>query len=63
VSSGYSTHHGGWGIANTQEGYTYFQLFDVTGILAYAIAFILVVQAIEIAILQPWEAAASRWRR
>ena len=43
--------------------YTFFQLFDVTGILAYAIAFILVVQAIEIAILQPWEAAASRWRR
>jgi NitT/TauT family transport system permease protein len=43
--------------------YTYFQLFDVAGILAYAIAFILVVQVIEIGILQPWEAAASRWRR
>jgi NitT/TauT family transport system permease protein len=43
--------------------YTYFQLFDVAGILAYAIAFILVVQAIEILFLQPWEAAASRWRR
>lgn len=43
--------------------YTYFQLFDVTGILAYALAFILVVQIIEIAILQPWEAAANRWRR
>jgi NitT/TauT family transport system permease protein len=43
--------------------YTAFQLFDVTGILAYALAFILVVQAIEIAILQPWEAAANRWRR
>ena len=24
---------------------------------------VLVVQAIEIAILQPWEAAANRWRR
>jgi NitT/TauT family transport system permease protein len=43
--------------------HTYFQLFDVTGILAYALAFILVVQVIEIAILQPWEAAANRWRR
>jgi NitT/TauT family transport system permease protein len=43
--------------------YTYFQLFDVTGILAYALAFILVVQVIEITILQPWEAAANRWRR
>jgi NitT/TauT family transport system permease protein len=43
--------------------YTYFQLFDVAGILAYAIAFILVVQVIEIVLLQPWEAAASRWRR
>ncbi len=43
--------------------YTYFQLFDVTGILAYALAFVLVVQAIEIAVLQPWEAAANRWRR
>jgi NitT/TauT family transport system permease protein len=45
------------------ELYTAFQLFDVTGILAYALAFILVVQVIEIAILQPWEAAANRWRR
>jgi NitT/TauT family transport system permease protein len=43
--------------------YTYFQLFDVAGILAYALSFIVVVQAIEIAILQPWEAAANRWRR
>ncbi len=41
----------------------YFQLFDVASILAYAIAFILVVQAIEILILQPWERAANRWRR
>jgi NitT/TauT family transport system permease protein len=43
--------------------YTYFQLFDVAGILAYAIAFIVVVQLIELAILQPWEAATNRWRR
>jgi NitT/TauT family transport system permease protein len=43
--------------------HTYFQLFDVAGILAYAIFFIAVVQVIEMTLLQPWEAAANRWRR
>jgi NitT/TauT family transport system permease protein len=41
----------------------YFQMFDVTSILAYALAFILVVQLIEWCVLQPLEQAASRWRR
>ena len=41
----------------------YFQLFDVTHILAYTLAFILVVQAIEWAVLQPMERRATRWRR
>jgi NitT/TauT family transport system permease protein len=40
-----------------------FQLFDVPMILAYALAFIIVVQIIEITILQPLIARASRWRR
>lgn len=40
----------------------YFQLFDVTGILAYTLAFIVVVQAIEWAALQPLERRATRWR-
>lgn len=40
-----------------------FQLFDVPMILAYAIAFIIVVQIIELAILQPIEARVNRWRR
>ena len=40
-----------------------FQLFDVSLILAYAIAFILVVQMIEVGILQPLEVRAGRWRR
>ncbi len=40
-----------------------FQLFDVSMILAYAITFIVVVQAIEIGILQPLEARVNRWRR
>jgi NitT/TauT family transport system permease protein len=40
-----------------------FQLFDVPMILAYALAFIVVVQIIELAILQPLIARANRWRR
>src|SRR5262249_30474014 len=39
-----------------------FQLFDVTRILAYALAFVLVVLAIEILLVQPLERRASRWR-
>jgi NitT/TauT family transport system permease protein len=41
----------------------YFQLFDVTMILAYTLAFILVVQIIEWAALRPLENRASQWRR
>lgn len=40
-----------------------FQLFDVPMILAYAVAFIIVVQLIEIGLLQPLEIRAGRWRR
>lgn len=42
---------------------TSFQLFDVATILAYALAFGLIVQAIELGVIQPWEQAANRWRR
>ena len=41
----------------------FFQLFDVPSILAYTLAFVVVVQAIELAILQPLERRANRWRR
>ena len=41
----------------------YFQLFDVAGILAYALAFIAVVQLIEWGILQPLERRLGQWRR
>jgi NitT/TauT family transport system permease protein len=41
----------------------YFQLFDVTGILAYSLAFILLIQAIEWGLLQPLERRATRGRR
>ncbi len=41
----------------------FFQMFDVAGILAYSIAFILVVQLIEWALLRPLDRQAQRWRR
>lgn len=41
----------------------FFQFFDVASILAYTIAFIAVIQFIELAILQPLERRANRWRR
>jgi NitT/TauT family transport system permease protein len=40
-----------------------FQVFDVASILAYSLAFIAVVQLIELALLQPLERRASRWRQ
>ena len=40
-----------------------FQLFDVALILAYSLAFVAVVQAIEWGLLQPWEQRQNRWRR
>ena len=43
--------------------YTFFQLFDVTSIFAYTLAFVAVVLIIELAVLQPIEAKANRWRR
>lgn len=41
----------------------FFQLFDVTSILAYTIAFIIVIQLIEMFILKPLEQRASTWRQ
>ena len=41
----------------------YFQLFDISGILAYAFSFILVIQAVEVFLLQPTERRVNRWRR
>lgn len=43
--------------------HTLFQLFDVAGILAYTLAFVAVVQTIEVGLLQPLERRANRWRR
>jgi NitT/TauT family transport system permease protein len=41
----------------------YFQLFDVASILAYSIAFVIVIQGIEQAILKPLDKKSQRWRR
>jgi len=41
----------------------FFQMFDVANILAYSIAFIVVVQIIEWLGLRPLEIALNRWRR
>ncbi|MDD2724526.1 MAG: ABC transporter permease [Methylovulum sp.] len=41
----------------------FFQLFDVASILAYTIAFVAVIQVIEILILKPLDNSAHRWRR
>lgn len=41
----------------------FFQLFDVTSILAYSLAFVAVIQVIEWTVLQPFERHVTRWRR
>jgi len=41
----------------------FFQLFDVTSILAYTIAFIVVIQLIEMLLLKPLEQRANAWRQ
>ncbi len=41
----------------------FFQLFDVAGILAYTLAFVVVIQLLEWSVLKPLDRHASRWRR
>jgi NitT/TauT family transport system permease protein len=40
----------------------YFQLFDVAAILAYTLAFVAVMLAVELLVIQPYEKRATRWR-
>ena len=40
----------------------FFQLFDITSILAYTVSFIIVIQFIEMAILKPLDKKAQRWK-
>lgn len=41
----------------------FFQMFDVSSILAYTIAFVTLIQGIELFILKPLDRQAQRWRR
>ena len=43
--------------------HTAFSSYDVPVILAYALAFIVVIQIVELGILQPLQARVNRWRR
>jgi len=40
----------------------FFQLFDITSILAYTVSFIFVIQLIETAILKPLDKQSQRWK-
>jgi NitT/TauT family transport system permease protein len=40
-----------------------FQNFEIGKIFVYALAFMAVIQAIDLLLLQPWERRATRWRR
>ncbi len=41
----------------------FFQMFDVAGILAYSLAFVIIVQLIEWTLLRPLDRMARHWRR
>jgi NitT/TauT family transport system permease protein len=41
---------------------TYFQLFEIGYIFVYALAFMAVIQLIDMLLLKPWERSANRWR-
>lgn len=40
----------------------HFQNFQTAHVLAYALSFVAVMLVIEVAVIQPWERAAGRWR-
>jgi len=40
----------------------FFQLFDIESLLAYTLAFVAVMQTIELGLLKPWESRINRWR-
>lgn len=43
--------------------YLYFQLFDVAAIIAWGLTFIIIMQAVELFFIQPFERRVNRWRR
>jgi NitT/TauT family transport system permease protein len=40
----------------------YFQYFDIAGILAYTVAFVVLILTIEALLIRPWERSVMRWR-
>ncbi len=42
---------------------SFFQFFDITSILAYTLAFVLVIYSIESLLMRPLEARLTRWRK
>ncbi len=40
----------------------FFQYFEITNVLAYTLAFVVVILLIETVIIRPWEKAVMRWR-
>ena len=54
---------GGHALGVGQQIFTAFQSFDVPMILAYALAFIGVIQLVEICVLQPFQTRLNRWKR
>lgn len=42
--------------------HTSFQLFDVAAVMAWALAFVVVMLILDAFVLRPWEAGANRWR-
>jgi NitT/TauT family transport system permease protein len=40
-----------------------FQMFDIPGVMAWAVAFVVVMLIIDYGLIQPWERHASQWRR
>ncbi len=43
--------------------HTKFQMFDIPGVLAYSLSFVAIMLLIEVALIQPFERRANRWRR
>ncbi len=40
----------------------FFQLFDITSIMAYTVSFIIIIQLIEMMVLQPLDKKSQRWK-
>lgn len=53
----------GRGTGIGRQIHTQFSIFNVTGVLAYALSFVVLILLIEFFIMQPLERYASRWRQ